>query len=313
MKKIFIMFAIGWQFASGAMDLEDSYAGIVIESLVYSKGFECHAGEISCYSPVIREYGMHNREFTPILFPRSSIVRNGVRFLVTSMENPIVDEVSPTPPMDPEDDVIRFYLEECDDTLRFVCIPASVRVVSEFCFFRCNGLTEVVFEYNSQLRYVRRNAFESCLSLRSMNIPKSVQVLGARCFAFCKGLGSLTFEPEAGLEWIEEMAFHDCLSLRLIILPNGTNVFQEYSWEKPSWDFGSYQGISVYPNWEDFGDADLNSLAETYETPLNLSMETRETPSLFSIACEDSSDADLNSLAETRETPSLFSIVWEDS
>jgi hypothetical protein len=287
MKKIFIMFAIGWQFASGAMDLENSYdetvsrqfaygamdlensyAGIVIGSLIYSRSSHDPAGEVSCYSCVRYDERVHYREFTPIVLPRSSVVINGVRFLVTSMENPIVNEMSPTPPVDSDDDGIMLNLETDNDTLRFICIPAGISSVSGFCFLGCSSLAGVVFEYDSKLDRIGKNTFASCLSLQSINIPKGVQIFGKSCFAFCQRLSSVTFEQGALLERIENLAFQDCNSLRLIILPNGMNVTptQDYPWGGLTWDFGPYQYQDVFSqSLEDFNDIYRNLFGETRE------------------------------------------------
>jgi hypothetical protein len=105
-------------------------------------------------------------------------------------------------------------------SLRSICIPSSVVIICSGCFNGCYGLCSVVFEPNSQLRRIEKEAF-CCARITSVSIPNSVELLGKRCFAGCQSLRTITFESPSRLYGIDEGAFSNCHSLDTICVPAG--------------------------------------------------------------------------------------------
>jgi hypothetical protein len=59
--------------------------------------------------------------------------------------------------------------------LKTVAIPESVEVIGEGCFYRCEKLSEVIFERDSQLRTIGKEVFKAT-ALTAIRIPAKVQL-----------------------------------------------------------------------------------------------------------------------------------------
>jgi hypothetical protein len=59
-----------------------------------------------------------------------------------------------------------------------ICIPSSVEVLRESCFFACSTLRTVTLGAESKLRLIERNAFDCRRSLKLVSVPASVEVIG---------------------------------------------------------------------------------------------------------------------------------------
>jgi hypothetical protein len=69
-------------------------------------------------------------------------------------------------------------------SLKSICIPSSVEVLSENCFYWCSRLRTVTFGAESRRRLIKGDAFRLCPSLESVSIRASVEVVGEQpaCF-----------------------------------------------------------------------------------------------------------------------------------
>jgi hypothetical protein len=106
-----------------------------------------------------------------------------------------------------------------DDSLRSICLPASVESLGHRSFESCESLCSLTFESGSKLTRIGLSALSDCLSLRWICLPASVDFLGRSCFSGCRSLSSFTFESGSKLTRIEANAFFYCLSLESICLP----------------------------------------------------------------------------------------------
>jgi hypothetical protein len=88
---------------------------------------------------------------------------------------------------------IAFFLLKFE-SLKFICIPASVEILCERCFFGCRSLETLTFDTGSKLSYIEGEAFLNCRSLTSIFLPASVESIGSRAFAKCRNLRTLHFE-----------------------------------------------------------------------------------------------------------------------
>ena len=91
--------------------------------------------------------------------------------------------------------------EDCN-ALRTVYIPKQFTVIPPRMFYDC-GITNVVFEKNSSLRTIRRNAF-AVNQIGSIDIPASVHMLEWRAFYYNNPLYIIRFVPGSRLKYIDK-------------------------------------------------------------------------------------------------------------
>jgi hypothetical protein len=85
-------------------------------------------------------------------------------------------------------------------------IPRTVRTLGPYCCYRCQSVSSVIIEANSQLARIGAKAFHSS-SLASIVIPRTVLEIGPKCFFSCRLLVAISFESGSQLERIESRAF----------------------------------------------------------------------------------------------------------
>jgi hypothetical protein len=109
-------------------------------------------------------------------------------------------------------------------TLKSICIPASIEIISEHCFSECRSLSKVVFESGSRLRQMGPGLFTSCPALTSICVPARVECIPETCFAFCTALIEVSFESGSQLTRIDRGAFMCCHSLRSLVVPTQLEI-----------------------------------------------------------------------------------------
>lgn len=72
--------------------------------------------------------------------------------------------------------------------LQIIKIPSSVLIIGTEAFEDCTSLTKIVFEENSQLETIEKDAFNGCTELTSINIPFNVKTIEQSPFNGCKKL-----------------------------------------------------------------------------------------------------------------------------
>jgi hypothetical protein len=102
--------------------------------------------------------------------------------------------------------------------LRKIEIPSHVQVLGDHCFQFCASLCDVIFEPNSQLREIRKEAFYHC-GISEIEIPASVEFLGKECFCCCFSLLSVIFLPESHVREIRSRVFSYSLISAIEIPP----------------------------------------------------------------------------------------------
>ncbi|KAK8892608.1 hypothetical protein M9Y10_029847 [Tritrichomonas musculus] len=110
------------------------------------------------------------------------------------------------------------------DILIFACrdidkvkIPSQIKRISSHCFEKCNKLTTVEFEPNSNLISIDEKAFESSM-IENIIIPNHVKTIGKNAFCNCQNLKSIKISDDSELEFIDEDAFEKT-SIKSIFLP----------------------------------------------------------------------------------------------
>jgi hypothetical protein len=111
-------------------------------------------------------------------------------------------------------------------SLLSICLPASVEVISGFCFVFIEDrdyyspVQKVTFEPGSNLRVLEDYAFYRCSALHSLSLPSALEVIGDCCFMECSTLEEVLFESDSKLRWIGRWVFHGCARLRSFRLPS---------------------------------------------------------------------------------------------
>lgn len=105
-----------------------------------------------------------------------------------------------------------------------VNIPKSIKLIDEASFYSCGNLKTVIFEEESTLEAINRDAFMSC-GLTSIIIPNSLKTIGVDAFSY-SGLKTVTFEENSELELIGYNAFRVCRHLVSIVIPEGVTTIQ---------------------------------------------------------------------------------------
>jgi len=131
-----------------------------------------------------------------------------------------LDEVLPVDGMDQSRD--GKTLTRCwTDSVR-IAIPDQVEVISERCFCGYMRLAEVVFEADSRLSRIDKEAFVGS-SLPSIKILNRVRVISERCFRGCRRLKCVGFAYDSQPNEIEKEAFRGS-SLEGINIPLACKV-----------------------------------------------------------------------------------------
>ncbi|MBR6516560.1 MAG: leucine-rich repeat domain-containing protein [Bacilli bacterium] len=105
-----------------------------------------------------------------------------------------------------------------------VNISKSIKLIDESSFYGCVNLKTVIFEEESTLEAINRDAFMSC-GLTSIIIPNSLKTIGVDAFSY-SGLKTVTFEENSELELIGYNAFRVCRHLVSIVIPEGVTTIQ---------------------------------------------------------------------------------------
>lgn len=113
------------------------------------------------------------------------------------------------------DNETQTLLFACDNEIRQICIPLSVRKIGSNAFAECKCIEEFVCP--DYVVTIGDDAFEHCSKLKSVVLPTTLQTLGAGAFNGCSMLEKISI-PE-GITRISPETFKDCFALKSIKLP----------------------------------------------------------------------------------------------
>ena len=97
-------------------------------------------------------------------------------------------------------------------------LTKDITSVAPGCFEGNTTLEEVVFERDSALHYIGRDAFKGCTALREVRLPETVYTIDDGAFSGCSSLASV--EMPGHIERIGSFAFHGCSINELCIAPS---------------------------------------------------------------------------------------------
>ena len=98
-------------------------------------------------------------------------------------------------------------------------IPDSVNTyivteISDSAFKNCENLESIEFKDASLIRYIGKNAFENCISLKTFSIPENVNKISEKTFCNCTSLKEVTFSTNTVS--IGHSAFEKCRALKSV-------------------------------------------------------------------------------------------------
>jgi hypothetical protein len=111
----------------------------------------------------------------------------------------------------------------CDQLIKTVTIPSTVKFIGDRCFYSCVSLSEVVFEENSQLKEIGVEAFSKS-HIAQIDIPSDCEVLRKGCFDWCECLVRVTFQRPSRLREIEDRVFRMSKMTGMMMIPASVEV-----------------------------------------------------------------------------------------
>jgi hypothetical protein len=133
-----------------------------------------------------------------------------------------------------------------------VFIPNNIEKIKENCFSRCKSLSAVIFESESKMKEINKNAFRRSM-LKSILIPSNVENLGDCCFYKCKSLRDIVFEKESKLRKVGERAFQKSKLESIHIPSNVENIGKMCFFRCESLSRVTFESESKLKEIEDYG------------------------------------------------------------
>lgn len=115
------------------------------------------------------------------------------------------------------DDTVKYIGRNTFDNtgILSVYIPKEVTNIYTETFCECKNLKNVIFNKNSKLAEIHKNAFYRCESLTYIKLPKNIKILHECAFNKCKNLKTILI-PKT-IEVIKTNAFKCCENLQYVI------------------------------------------------------------------------------------------------
>lgn len=121
-------------------------------------------------------------------------------------------------------DSTKTTLIKCDKSVSgSVTIPDSVITIGKQAFFKCEGITDIVF--GNSVETIGEAAFYKCNGLSSVVLPNSVKSIGNSSFCSCSNLLSVSLGN--AVESIDDGAFYECERLINITIPDSVTYIGE--------------------------------------------------------------------------------------
>lgn len=122
-------------------------------------------------------------------------------------------------------------------------IPQKLKKIGNYSFFRCSGLTQIVFRSvgkdSCSLQSIGAHSFEYCSFTGDLVLPNLLEEIGDRAFYNCKSLNQSLVLPSS-LNKVGNFAFASCSSIHTIDLTNYDDV--------PTWMYSyksAFQSVGV--------------------------------------------------------------------
>ncbi|MDE6716945.1 MAG: leucine-rich repeat protein, partial [Muribaculaceae bacterium] len=116
----------------------------------------------------------------------------------------------------------RGVFEGCN-SLEYIAIPETVKILGNRLFWRCENLREVMLP--SSIERLPDGIFANCWALTDVTIPRRVTSIGISSFSGCNSLESIDI-PES-VTIIGSSAFYGCSSIEEILVPEGIKRLED--------------------------------------------------------------------------------------
>jgi len=115
--------------------------------------------------------------------------------------------------------------------------------------FENKRVKEVLFEDNTNLKYIERRAFYGS-NLQYIDIPNSVEYIYQNAFSYCSDLKEFNVSDDSKLVAISGSMFFDCESLEKVDVPSSCESIGSFAFYncKNLKDIYLPSGITIYPN-----------------------------------------------------------------
>ena len=230
MKKLFLLFVVLFATTTlwAGFQVGDLYYNITSDSKPYTVEVTYKSKEI----PTSGGYPQFNTDWhiDSVSIPES-IYYNGKTYLVTKIGNTA--------------------FTNCD-SLKYVYIPPTIKLVGGGVFCGCHSLEKVILPENiDNLPHFYHSVgdgwrryygfFEDCSSLKQLDIPNNLTSIGERAFCKCSSLTAITI-PDSVTE-IGGGAFYRCSSLKNITLPEKITSLPS-NYDRLGFAYGLFEGCS---------------------------------------------------------------------
>ena len=112
--------------------------------------------------------------------------------------------------------------------VKYVKLPASLRLLEDEAFHDCYGLREL--EIPEGVTEIGAYCFSSCGEMKKIKLPSSLRKVGNLAFADCKKLKKIEIPPN--VDGIHRYCFSGCHQLTEVILPDGLKRIHDGAFEK---------------------------------------------------------------------------------
>ncbi len=116
-----------------------------------------------------------------------------------------------------------YYAEELylnGELVTNLIIPDGVSVISDYLFYRCEGLESITIP--DSVVTIGEYAFAYCRDLTSLTIPDGVTTIGYYAFYYCDSIQNITIGENVTL--IDTAAFRSCTGLTSVSIPNNVTT-----------------------------------------------------------------------------------------
>ena len=181
------------------------------------------------------------RAMTSVVIPAGVETLTGTFYECSSLEKVAFEEGSKLKSLNNVSNIGVFYAT----AVTSIDLPDSLEVIGDYCFFNCKftsieipatvisigigafrspSIEKVIFAKGSQLKEIRRNAFDNCSKLQSIVLPEGLTTIGQEAFKQTSALSYISIPST--VTTIERGAFYlTCpVAVNLSALPDQTSV-----------------------------------------------------------------------------------------
>ena len=136
------------------------------------------------------------------------------------------------------EETTKFIVENAfqDTDIKSVSIPASVKVIGNNAFSRCNYLAKVTIAEG--LQTIEYGAFNDCYDLEEIDLPTSVTYIGDSAF---ENSGLKSFTVPSGVTHIYYSTFESCGSLESVLLHDGVVYIEKSAFDSTRIKYVEYE------------------------------------------------------------------------